>query len=75
MVKLVSETFNYPRIDREKARVKRAIMDQFPTVGRRFNRIGLRPKVISSFRLLNLYSSIRFMCGFVVIEAFICVKA
>ncbi|XP_021942487.1 phosphatidylinositol 4-kinase type 2-alpha isoform X2 [Zootermopsis nevadensis] len=50
VVKLVSETFNYPRIDREKARVKRAIMDQFPTVGRRFNRIGLRPKV-GSFQL------------------------
>ena len=45
VVKLVSETFNYPRIDREKARVKRAIMEQFPNVGRHFNRIGLRPKV------------------------------
>ncbi|KAJ9578742.1 hypothetical protein L9F63_005031, partial [Diploptera punctata] len=50
VVKLVSETFNYPRIDREKARVKRAIMEQFPNVGRHFNRIGLRPK-IGSFQL------------------------
>lgn len=51
VVKLVSETFNYPRIDREKARVKRAIMEQFPNVGRHFNRIGLRPKVMSSLLL------------------------
>ncbi|XP_046997739.1 phosphatidylinositol 4-kinase type 2-alpha isoform X1 [Schistocerca americana] len=50
VVKLVSETFNYPRIDREKARMKRAIMAQFPNVGRHFNRIGLRPKV-GSFQL------------------------
>jgi hypothetical protein len=45
VVKLVSETFNYPRIDRQKARVKHAIMEQFPNLGRHFNRIGLRPKV------------------------------
>lgn len=45
VVKLVSQTFNYPRIDRQKARVKRAIMEQFPTVGMRFNRVGLPPKV------------------------------
>ncbi|KAJ8934647.1 hypothetical protein NQ314_013246 [Rhamnusium bicolor] len=44
VVKLVSETFNYLRIDRQKARVKRAIMEQFPNVGLRFNRIGLPPK-------------------------------
>lgn len=46
VVKLVSETFNYPRIDREKARVKHAIMEQFPNLGRHFNRIGLKPKVM-----------------------------
>ncbi|XP_066143600.1 phosphatidylinositol 4-kinase type 2-beta [Euwallacea fornicatus] len=45
VVKLVSDTFNYLRIDRQKARVKRAIMEQFPNVGLRFNRIGLPPKV------------------------------
>ncbi|XP_044727526.1 phosphatidylinositol 4-kinase type 2-alpha isoform X2 [Chrysoperla carnea] len=50
VVKLVSETFNYPRIDRQKARMKRAIMEQFPNVGLRFNRIGLPPKV-GSFQL------------------------
>lgn len=50
VVKLVSETFNYPRIDREKARVKHAIMEQFPNLGRHFNRIGLRPKA-GSFQL------------------------
>jgi phosphatidylinositol 4-kinase type 2 len=55
----VSETFNYPRIDREKARVKHAIMEQFPNLGRHFNRIGLRPKVISSFPFLFYYSLIR----------------
>ncbi|CAH1183173.1 unnamed protein product [Phaedon cochleariae] len=50
VVKLVSETFNYFRIDRQKARVKRAIMEQFPNVGLRFNRIGLPPKK-GSFQL------------------------
>ncbi|XP_018336657.1 phosphatidylinositol 4-kinase type 2-alpha [Agrilus planipennis] len=50
VVKLVSETFHYPRIDRQKARMKRAIMEQFPNVGLRFNRIGLPPKV-GSFQL------------------------
>lgn len=44
VVKLVSETFHYPRLDRQKARMKRAIMEQFPNVGLRFNRIGLPPK-------------------------------
>lgn len=57
VVKLVSETFNYPRIDREKARMKRAIMEQFPNVGLRFNRIGLPPKV-SNFTYLLF-----FFCG------------
>lgn len=45
VVRLVSETFNYPRIDRQKTRVKKAITEQFPTMGLRFNRIGLPPKV------------------------------
>lgn len=38
------------RIDRQKARMKRAIMEQFPNVGLRFNRIGLPPK-IGSFQI------------------------
>ncbi|XP_071627836.1 phosphatidylinositol 4-kinase type 2-alpha [Temnothorax longispinosus] len=45
VVKLVSEVFNYPPLDRQKARMKQAIMEQFPTVGSHFNRIGLPPKV------------------------------
>ncbi|XP_059482798.1 phosphatidylinositol 4-kinase type 2-alpha isoform X2 [Neocloeon triangulifer] len=50
VVKLVSETFNYSRIDRQKAKVKRNIDKHFPNVGRHFHRIGLRPKV-GSFQL------------------------
>ncbi len=45
VVHLASETFNYLRIDREKARAKRALSEHFPRVGRRFHRIGLPPKV------------------------------
>ncbi|GBP83052.1 Phosphatidylinositol 4-kinase type 2-beta [Eumeta japonica] len=48
VVKLVSETFNYLRIDRERSRLKRAITEQFPNL--RFNRMGLPPKV-GSFQL------------------------
>ncbi|XP_015116219.1 phosphatidylinositol 4-kinase type 2-alpha [Diachasma alloeum] len=50
VVKLVSKTFNYPRIDRQKARMKQVIMDQFPAVGSQFKRLGLPPK-IGSFQL------------------------
>lgn len=50
IVKLVSKTFNYVRLDREKARMKQAILDQFPAVASHFNRIGLPPK-IGSFQL------------------------
>ncbi|XP_074114436.1 phosphatidylinositol 4-kinase II alpha isoform X2 [Cotesia typhae] len=50
VIKLVSRTFNYPRIDRQKTRMKQAIMDQFPAVGSQFKRIGLPPK-IGSFQL------------------------
>ncbi|KAL1122687.1 hypothetical protein AAG570_003014 [Ranatra chinensis] len=50
VVKLVSETFNYPRIDRSKSQMKQAINDHFPKLGRHFNRLGLRPKV-GSFQL------------------------
>ncbi len=45
VVYLASETFHYLRIDREKAKAKRAISEHFPRVGRRFHRIGLPPKV------------------------------
>ncbi|OXA43950.1 Phosphatidylinositol 4-kinase type 2-alpha [Folsomia candida] len=50
VVRLVSETFNYVRLDREKARAKRAVIERFPSLGRRFNRIGLPPKT-GSFQL------------------------
>ncbi|KAL0269408.1 UNVERIFIED_CONTAM: hypothetical protein PYX00_007152 [Menopon gallinae] len=45
VVKLVSETFHYSRLDRQKSKTKTAINHQFPKVGRRFNRLGLKPKV------------------------------
>jgi len=38
------------RIDREKSHVKKLVSDHFPSVGRRFHRIGLPPKV-GSFQL------------------------
>jgi phosphatidylinositol 4-kinase type 2 len=44
VVKLVSETFNYSRIDREKSHVQKMVCDRFPSVGRRFHRVGLPPK-------------------------------
>lgn len=50
VVRLVSETFNYPRIDRGKSHMKHAINDHFPKLGRHFNRLGLRPKV-GSFQI------------------------
>jgi len=45
VVRLASETFNYLRIDREKARAKKMVSEHFPKVGRHFHRIGLPPKV------------------------------
>lgn len=47
-VKLVSETFNYPRIDRQKAKLKKTIKERIPAA--RFNRMTLPPKV-GSFQL------------------------
>lgn len=43
VVRLVSETFNYPRLDRQKAKLKRTIVDHYP--GAKFNRMSLPPKV------------------------------
>lgn len=45
VVKLASETFNYPRIDVEKSKAKKMVNEHFPKVGRRFNRLGLPPKI------------------------------
>ncbi|XP_054262513.1 phosphatidylinositol 4-kinase type 2-alpha isoform X1 [Macrosteles quadrilineatus] len=50
VVKLVSPTFNYPRIARGKSHVKHAINEHFPNVGRHFHRLGLKPK-IGSYQL------------------------
>jgi len=44
-VRLASDTFNYLRIDREKARAKKMVSEHFPKVGRHFHRLGLPPKV------------------------------
>ncbi|KAM8938661.1 phosphatidylinositol 4-kinase type 2-beta isoform 2-T2 [Pelodytes ibericus] len=50
VVCLVSETFNYSAIDRAKSRGKKYALEKVPTVGRKFHRIGLPPKV-GSFQL------------------------
>ncbi|XP_063313911.1 phosphatidylinositol 4-kinase type 2-beta isoform X2 [Pelobates fuscus] len=50
VVWLVSETFNYSAIDRAKSRGKKYALEKVPTVGRKFHRIGLPPKV-GSFQL------------------------
>lgn len=42
VVRLVSETFNYPRIDRQKAKLKKTIKEHYPSA--RFNRMSLPPK-------------------------------
>lgn len=48
VVRLVSETFNYLRIDRQKARIKKTIKERIPAA--RFNRMSLPPKT-GSFQL------------------------
>ncbi|KAL3865318.1 hypothetical protein ACJMK2_006935 [Sinanodonta woodiana] len=50
VVKLTSKTFNYTAIDRAKSTTKKNISERFPTVGKRFHRIGLPPKS-GSFQL------------------------
>ena len=45
VVKLASEAFNYLRIDREKSKAKKVVNEHFPKVGRKFNRLGLPPKI------------------------------
>ncbi|KAI5706231.1 hypothetical protein M8J76_013553 [Diaphorina citri] len=60
VVKLVSETFNYPRVDRSKSQIKNAINDRFPKLGRHFNRLGLRPKVGSFQMFVDGYKDAEF---------------
>lgn len=45
VVWLVSETFNYSAIDRAKSRGKKYALEKVPKVAKKFNRIGLPPKV------------------------------
>lgn len=54
-MKLVSPTFNYPRIARGKSHVKNAINDHFPNVGRHFHRLGLKPKVRSHETIMSSF--------------------
>lgn len=42
VVSLVSETFNYPRLARQKARLKKTIKERYPAA--KFNRMSLPPK-------------------------------
>ncbi|RZF43110.1 hypothetical protein LSTR_LSTR001288 [Laodelphax striatellus] len=60
VVKLVSETFNYHRIDRRKSQVKVAINEHFPKLGRRFHRLGLRPKIGSFQMFVDGYKDAEF---------------
>lgn len=53
VVRLVSETFNYPRIDRQKAKLKRTIKEHYPSA--RFNRMTLPPKTGSFQLFVNGY--------------------
>lgn len=53
VVALVSKTFNYLRIDREKAKIKKQIKDRYP--GARFHRMGLPPKQGSFQFFVNGY--------------------
>ncbi|KAI1277997.1 Phosphatidylinositol 4-kinase type 2-beta [Halotydeus destructor] len=50
VVRLVSKTFNYSAIDRAKSRAKVNVSERFPSVGRKFHRIGL-PSKGGSFQL------------------------
>ncbi|KAM5272240.1 phosphatidylinositol 4-kinase type 2-beta [Ctenodactylus gundi] len=50
VVWLVSDTFNYSAIDHAKARGKKYALEKVPSVGRKFHRVGLSPK-IGSFQL------------------------
>lgn len=55
IVRLVAETFNYARIDRQKAKLKKRIKEHYPSA--HFNRMSLPLKVHKEnifFTLLNL---------------------
>ncbi|CAB3410339.1 unnamed protein product [Caenorhabditis bovis] len=50
IVKLAAPTFYYDKIDRAKARTKERIQSRYPSIGRKFHRIGL-PEKTGSFQL------------------------
>lgn len=60
VVRLASETFNYSAIDRTKARTKKNIYERVPSLGKRFHRIGLPPKVGSFQTFVNGYKDADF---------------
>ena len=62
VVRLASDTFNYLRIDREKARAKKMVSEHFPKVGRHFHRLGLPPKVNIQITFCVYPSEIRIAC-------------
>ncbi|PAA46693.1 hypothetical protein BOX15_Mlig032434g5 [Macrostomum lignano] len=55
VVRLACEVFNYTPVDRVKARTKRNLATRLPSVGRRFHRINLPPKVGSFQTFMDGY--------------------
>lgn len=47
VVHLTSESFNYSAIDRAKSKTKMATAERLPKIGKKFNRLGLPPKLVS----------------------------
>jgi len=45
VVHLTSESFNYSAIDRAKSKTKMATAERLPKIGKKFNRLGLPPKL------------------------------
>lgn len=51
VVRLVAETFNYARIDRQKAKLKRRIKEHYPSA--KFNRMSLPLKVSAFINMIS----------------------
>lgn len=62
VVRLVSETFNYPRIARQKAKLKKTIKEHYPAA--RFNRMSLPPKVCGLCTMTNNDKFYHFLFSF-----------
>ena len=54
VVRLSSVTFNYSKIDIQKARAKKAVSARFPNVAKRFMKMGLPRKVKNQKRFENV---------------------